>query len=338
MRDKQLLPIRYPQGELFLCDLGDVALKDDTATMEHPIFALSTKPDLNERQYEHNGNRVTVTPSTKGLATIYDKDVLIFAISQIMAAKNQGLPYSREVSFSALDFLKFANRMTNGQAYKALRETFKRLRGTTIETDIITGGVEQSTTFGLIDEARVRRTLKNGTVTDWGITLSEWLFNAIEADEVLTLHKDYFRLRKPLERRIYEIARKHCGVQKQWKINLPLLKKKSGSQTTAKKFKQLLKQIQECDHLPDYSMHFEDGDFVVFVNRKYSEKNTVGGRLILKSDTYEKARRAAPDWDIYMLEQYWRGWINEKSKAKPDNPDAAFIGYCKKWFENKGRP
>lgn len=338
MRQKQLLPDRYPQGELFLCDLGDVPLKDDTASMEHPIFALSTKPDPNERHYEHNGNSVTIMPSSRGLATIYDKDILIFAISQIMEAKNRGVPYDREARFSAIDFFKFANRMSNGQAYDGLRDALVRLQGTNIATTIVTGGVEQFETFGLIDKSRVRRTLRDGTVTDWSVTLSEWLFNAIEANEVLTLHKDYFRLRKPLERRIYELARKHCGAQKQWKISLPLLKKKSGSQAPLKKFRFVLKQIQECDHLPDYSMHFDDDDFVVFVNRKYSAKNTIGGRLVLKSDTYEKARRAAPDWDIYMLEQYWRGWINEKGKAKPDNPDAAFIGYCKKWFENKGRP
>ncbi len=36
---------------------------------------------------------------------------------------------------------------------------------------------------------------------------------AIKAHEVLTLPPDYFRLRKPTERRIYEIARKHCGKQ-----------------------------------------------------------------------------------------------------------------------------
>ena len=75
MRNKQLLPVRHPQGELFLCDLGDVPLKDDSASMEHPIFALSTKPDTTERRYEHNGNSLTVTPSSAGLATIYDKDI-----------------------------------------------------------------------------------------------------------------------------------------------------------------------------------------------------------------------------------------------------------------------
>ena len=58
------------------------------------------------------------------------------------------------------------------------------------------------------------------------VVLSEWLYQSVLADEVLTLNKDYFRLRKPIERRLYEIARKHCGRQKQWKIGLELLHKK----------------------------------------------------------------------------------------------------------------
>lgn len=40
------------------------------------------------------------------------------------------------------------------------------------------------------------------------IKLSDWVFNAIEHQEVLTLHRNYFRLRKPLERRMYELARR----------------------------------------------------------------------------------------------------------------------------------
>jgi plasmid replication initiation protein len=44
-------------------------------------------------------------------------------------------------------------------------------------------------------------------------TLSDWVFNAVAAREILTLSRDYFRLRKPLERRLYELARKHCGQQ-----------------------------------------------------------------------------------------------------------------------------
>lgn len=339
MREKQLLPIRHPQGELFLCDLGDVPLKDDTASMEHPIFALSTKPDKSVRVYEHNGNKLTVTPSVDGLATIYDKDVLIFAISQIMEAKNQGLPYSKKVTFNAMDFLRFSNRMTNGRGYEGLNDALKRLRGTNLETNIETNDERQIEGFGLIDKYHIRTQLNDGTVTAWGITLSDWMFNAIEANEVLTLHPDYFRLRKPLERRLYEIVRKHCGTQKEWKIGVELLLKKTGSQTTLKKFRQLLKPIMEADHLPDYSAQYagEDNEFVIFTNRRHEVKKIVSGRIVLQTETYAKAREAAPSWDIYYLEQEWRSWMNDSGKGAPENPDAAFLGFCRSWYKRKGR-
>ena len=40
-----LLPDRHPTGDFFVCDLFGVSPKDDLATMEHPIFSLSTRPD-----------------------------------------------------------------------------------------------------------------------------------------------------------------------------------------------------------------------------------------------------------------------------------------------------
>ena len=340
MRENQLLPIRHPQGELFLCDLGDVPLKDDAASMEHPIFALSTKPDTAERHYENNGNTLTVTPSTVGLATIYDKDILIFAISQIMEAKNAGLPYSKKVSFNAKDFLRFANRMTNGRGYEGLNDALKRLRGTSLETNIMTNGEQQIEGFGLIDKYHVRKKLNDGTVTDWGITLSDWMFNAIEANEVLTLHPDYFRLRKPLERRIYEIVRKHCGNKQSWRIGTKLLLKKTGSQTPLWKFRQLLQPIMEADHLPDYSVAYEDDtrEMLVFTNRgTMKKKDTISALVKLKADTYDKARHVAPSWDVYHLEQEWRSWMNAQGMDAPKNPDAAFLGFCRSFYKKNGQ-
>ena len=35
-------------------------------------------------------------------------------------------------------------------------------------------------------------------------TVSDWFYNALLGREVLTISRDYFRLRKPLERRLYE--------------------------------------------------------------------------------------------------------------------------------------
>ncbi len=45
------------------------------ASMEHPLFSLSTRPDRRILDYAHNGVRITVVPSVKGLATLFDKDI-----------------------------------------------------------------------------------------------------------------------------------------------------------------------------------------------------------------------------------------------------------------------
>ena len=57
------------------------------------------------------------------------------------------------------------------------------------------------------------------------------------------------------------------------------------------------------------------------------------GRVLLKAETYEKARDAAPGYDIYYLEGIWKDW-NKSKGFVPDNPDAAFLGFCRKHKEN----
>jgi plasmid replication initiation protein len=89
------------------------------------------------------------------------------------------------------------------------------------------------------------------------ITLNEWLFNAVVAREILTLNRDYFRLDGGLERRLYELARKHCGRQAKWAVSVDLLHKKSGSQATLKKFRELLKRAVGNDALPDYHIRYD---------------------------------------------------------------------------------
>lgn len=41
-------------------------------------------------RYEHNGNTLETIPSGYGLATIHDKDILIFVISQLIAKMKDG--------------------------------------------------------------------------------------------------------------------------------------------------------------------------------------------------------------------------------------------------------
>src|SRR4028119_201611 len=85
-----LLPDRRPAPDFFVCDLMDAALKGDMASMEHPVFSLSTKPDHRVRRYEHGDVFVEVKPSSDGLATVHDRDILIYCISELITAMNAG--------------------------------------------------------------------------------------------------------------------------------------------------------------------------------------------------------------------------------------------------------
>lgn len=330
-----LLPDRHPQHDLFICDVADAVLKDVMQEMEHPFYSLSKKPDTSIRRYEHNGEWFEITPSVKGLATIYDKDILIYCISQLIHKLNLGEEISPRVRINAREMLIFANRGTAGKDYLALIEAIDRLAGTRISTNIKAGDEEQYDNFGLIDAASVRRKHGlDGRLLWCEVKLSDWVFSAIRQQEVLTLHRDYFRLRKPIERRVYELARKHCGHQASWSISLELLLKKSGSRSSPKEFRRLLGEVVRGDYLPDYHVEIAE-DKVTFRNR-----GAMGGHIgaasttgipPLQTSTYEAARAVAPGWDIYALESEWREWATETPRA----PDAAFIGFCRKVFEKR---
>ena len=256
-----LLPDRHPIQDFFICDVTDAIPKDDMGSMEHPIFSLATKPDLSVREYEHKGVKVTIAPSVLGLATIHDKDILIYCISQLVAKMNAGAQLHKTLHLKAYDLLVSTNRNTDGRGYEQLEAALDRLSGTRIKTNIMTNQEEIKENFGLIDSWKIIRHTKSGRMSEIRINLSDWIFNAVVGREVLTLHRDYFRLRKPLERRIYELARKHCGKQDEWSISLELLKKKCGSASEDFEFRRLVgvicKEDAQHHHIPDYAMSFD---------------------------------------------------------------------------------
>jgi plasmid replication initiation protein len=336
-----LLPDRSEQGDFFVCDIFDAAPKGDMASMAHPIFSLSTKPDHRIRRYESGTSYVEVKPSAEGLATIHDRDVLIYCISQIMAALNRNEVISQTVRLKAYDLLKATNRVTDGRGYEGLKAALARLQGTQIETNIVTGGTEQLDIFSIIDRARIVRQTRDGRMQEVEIRLSDWVYNAILSREVLTLHRDYFRLRKPLERRMYELARKHCGRKDEWRISLATLQKKCGSNSTVREFKRLVQNVVREDelhsHMPDYAVRLEGNDTVVFCSRgSIPAQQTATSVLVppLDPETYHDARTLAPGWDVHFLERQWREWMTEP----PRNANAAFLGFCRKWYEKRGAP
>lgn len=269
-----LMPVHHPNRDFFLCDLLDYAIKDDGVSMEAPIYSLSTKPDLSVWYWaSKDGNRsITVTPSVLGRATQFDKDLLIYVVSQMTEALNRSRPDAqiRTIRFRVYDYLVATNKPTGGREYQRMEEALERLRGTSIKTNIKTGGQRVKEGFGIVDAwGIVEKVPGDERMIAVQVTLSQWLFNAVQAREVLTIDPDYFRLRKPIERRLYELARKHCGEQLMFTIGIELLQEKCGSQSTLKEFRRSLRELSGGDTLPGYYMHFDsEKDQVIFQNKR----------------------------------------------------------------------
>jgi len=342
-----LLPNRHPNRDFFILDVADAAPKDDLASMEHPVFSLSVKPDMRELEYEHNGRRLRVVPSGKGLATIMDKDILLYCISKMVHSKNMGEDITPWVEMSAHEVMVSTNWRTNDASYQRFEEALIRLKGTVLLTDIATDGHTQTRGFGLIDEFEINRKNSKGDPSPFGrltqirVKVSDWTYRAVIGMEVLTISPLYFRLRRPLERRIYELARKHVGDQSHpFVINISVLQKKVGSSSPEKKFRFFLKQIAADGHIPDYDIAV-DGAKAIFTRRSTAPKRRSPqfiresqvdlfdtSELRVTQDAFEKARKLAPGYDVHALYREWQAFA-AKQDEKPRNATAAFLGFCK---------
>ena len=343
-----LLPVRHPQRDFFVCDIFDAAPKSDIASMEHPLFTLSTKPDMAPRRYEMNDSWLELKPSSIGLATVFDRDILIYCISQCMAALNEGRQIHRTMRLSAHDVLKATNRDTSDKGYAGFKAALTRLRSTEIQTNITTGGLEQWEVFGFIDAAKTIRKSREGRMLAVEITLSDWLFNAIDAKrgEILTISPQYFQLRKPLERRLYEIARKSCGTKNRMlRYRMEKLRMKTGSQSTPKEFRRMVKAIvdtnNEKNHIPDYTFELQDDLFIIRPRSEftdiYAEPEQVAAidQIRLPDTAYRNARKHAAGYDIYFLEREWRDMLGSKQSI-PQNPSGSFVNYVKSYVQRNG--
>jgi plasmid replication initiation protein len=330
-----LSSIKHPQKDFFILDISDVVPKGDTASMEHPFFSLATKPDMRELHYKSGENEITIRPSQLGLPTIKDKDVLIFCISQLMYRKNRGEEIGKHLHFSARELLIATERNTDGREYKRLENAISRLQGTQFITNIkINDNMRQTNIFSIIDSGGFVDKGEKRRLDHIQINLSDWLMDSIERGQVLTLHNDYFRIRSPLERRIYEICRKHCGKQPQWQISLDKLQNKTGSNAPERRFRYNLRKIIKEDETPDYRIYLNDYDLVTVTPRKTTKAvSNFIKEYHIPEDAEETARFIAREkgYDYHQLKFNWLTFANEQAASgKPiHNVGKAFIGFCK---------
>ena len=155
----------------------------------------------------------------------------------------------------------------------------------------------------------------------------------------MTISRDYFRLRKPLERRLYELARKHCGRQPEWKITLDHLREKCGALSPLKNFRFQLRSITQANHLPDYTLSLDNNNVVTFTNRRCLVQHSPSGVLLgfeplpaLRDDTVQRGARLVEEAETGWNYQAIRAQFTEQlvKGFRPKNVNAAFIGFVKK--------
>lgn len=124
------------QLEIFQVNTVDPPWRDNRDAMDFPFLSLQKKRTT-PIEYARNGVSIEVHAPTKfGLASIWDWDLIIFAASHLNEAIEAGRKPSPRVQFVPHDCLKQLGRSTGGKDYRELAQSIRRLRVTTVITNI----------------------------------------------------------------------------------------------------------------------------------------------------------------------------------------------------------
>lgn len=335
--------------DLFLDQLVDAPFRDERSLMDFPFFSLQKRPRMEPMVFDDGRVSIAVEPSPKGIATIWDKDLLIYVASLLSDRLERGLPVTATVRFAAHDYLVQTGRSVSSRGYDLLLDSLYRLRNTSILTNIKAGGETETRNFGWISDWKViERVGSKGIRRMAGVevTLTRWMFAAIVRDRrVLTISKEYFALDQGIERRLYELARRNCTKGREWTVPLSLLAERCGSVRELRKFKSELKKIAERGGVLGFSVAMHEGPDGVDVTLRHGpapepvaeaapEPEVIAPsprsfvRLQASAGAFERAKALAPGYDLEHIHMKWREW-NASTGTVPDDPDGAFVGYVK---------
>ena len=251
------------QLDLFRALPGDLAPRDAQDLMAHPFFSLAKSKRLRRSisragsdRHSRRGRKIF----EHGMATIWDADVLIWAASQIVHARDAGLRTSRLMAATPYEILTFVGRGAGARDYQQRqgRFAFDRLQSTTVATSIRQLAERRRHRFSWINEWKETADA-NGRALGIELILPDWFYAGVLEDAlVLTIDRAYFSLTGGLERWLYRVVRKHGGHQDYgWSFDFGHLHAKSGSLSPLKHFVYDIRDIVRRQPLPGYSLTIE---------------------------------------------------------------------------------
>lgn len=247
------------QLELFRARGSDLAPRDTQDLMVYPFFSLSKSHRIQPIDFSAGDVviRVEAVPE-HGMATIWDADILIWAASQIVEARDAGLRTSRLMAATPYEILTFIGRGVGARDYQRLKAALDRLQSTTVATTIRQAAHGRRHRFSWINEW-VERMDRHGRPAGIELIVPDWFYQAVLDDAlVLTIDRDYFSLTGGLDRWLYRLVRKHGGRQRAgWRFDFRHLYLKSGSLSPFKRFAFDLRDIVRRQPLPGYTLFIE---------------------------------------------------------------------------------
>ena len=238
---------------------GDMTPRDAQDLMAYPFFSLAKSRRTVPIRFEAGGISLTVEGVPEhGIATIWDADVLIWAASQIVQARDDGIRPSRLMAATPHEILRFAQRGTGQTDYRMLKAALDRLQSTTIATSIRQPRGKRLHRFSWINEWK-EHVRTDGRSDGIELILADWFFSGVMDDAlVLTLDPAYFRLSGGIERWLYRLVRKHGGKQPGgWRFELRHLYLKSGSLQRYSDFALQVRHLVQRQTLLDYRLAIE---------------------------------------------------------------------------------
>ena len=256
----QVQPIQQrEQLDLFRALPGDMAPRDAQDLMAYPFFSLAKSRRIAPIDFRSGGVTVRVEGTAEhGIATIWDADILIWAASQIVEAKDAGLRPSRLMRATPYEILRFIGRGKSLRDYQRLKAALDRLQSTTIATSIREMTGRRLHRFSWINEWKELADA-NGVPLGIELILPDWFYaGVLDAALVLTIDPAYFKLTGGIERWLYRLVRKHGGKQEYgWQFDFRHLHRKSGSTSRFSDFAYDLRALVARQSLPGYTLSIE---------------------------------------------------------------------------------
>lgn len=262
------------QFEMFTVSTVDPPWRDNRDVMEYPFLSLQKKR-TKAIHFSKPGVSLSVhAPSEFGLASIWDWDLIIFAASHLNEAIEAGLQPKPRIRFVPHDALRQIGRHTGGKDYRELAQAIRRLRVTTVITNIrYDDDAGEERPFSWLSSYSIPKKYTRMSMTPeapegepdpakpWEIELPPWLYNAIlRRRDILAVHCDYFKLTGGLERWLYRLARKAVPDKAEMpaiSFRMETLYRQSGVSDAKRNFARKIRQMAESQPLPEYSISIE---------------------------------------------------------------------------------